>query len=152
MAWLPFQLDPNYFLVGNPVTGPGWALTDWFRATPYGNSVYSSPLSSLAHRIALRLHSMVTGHWTDPIFWRGSLWAYLTYIALIAAAVRRRSVTLLGLGTVTLANQLTVLALSPAPEARYMFAPLVLGPLLVCVAFASRPPAVVTAAPGSAHA
>jgi hypothetical protein len=140
VAWLPYQLTPRYFIVGNPVNGPGWALTNWFRSTPYGNSVYSRPLLPYAHRVALRLHAWATVSWAEPILWRGSTWAYLTYVALIAAAVRRRSLALLGLGAPTVANQIAVLVLSPAPEARYMFTPLVLGPLLACVAFVSTSP------------
>ncbi len=69
------------------------------------------------------------------MLWRGSFWAYLSYIALIVAAVRRRNLAWLGLGALTLANQIVVIAQTPTPAARYMFAPLMIGPLLTCVAF-----------------
>lgn len=72
------------------------------------------------------------------LLWRGATWTYVAYLAVaVAARRRRRPVVLLG-ALPLLALQLSVLPVSPAQDARYMFAGEVLALLLLPIAASSR--------------
>jgi hypothetical protein len=70
---------------------------------------------------------------------------------LILYARRRRDLAVLGLGAAILANQLNVTLNNPGQLARYMAGPLILGILLLPLAFARpRPPIMTKTAPQAA--
>ncbi len=151
VGWKPFAFSPADGLTGNPANGFAAYLSDTFRQSPYADAVFARPLSKRLHKAAVSYSGVYWGLPSlEPVLWRGAFWAYLSYLALIVAALRRRSVIWLSLGALTVANQLVVLAQTPVPAARYMFAPLMLGPLLICLAFVpQRPPLAQAAAPSA---
>jgi hypothetical protein len=144
VGWKPYEVSPQDHLTGNPTTGYSAFLSPTFEQSPYAGAVYRAPLSQRLVHWTAKWSSLFSARFWEPIQWRGAFWAYLSYLALLIVALRRRSLAWLALGALTLANQLVVIGLTPAPAARYMFAPLMLGPLLVCLAFVpgrTRPPA-----------
>jgi hypothetical protein len=70
--------------------------------------------------------------------WRGATWAYVAYVAVILFARRRHTVTLLALVAVIAATQINVAINNPNQLVRYMVGPLILGILLLPLAFVSR--------------
>jgi hypothetical protein len=76
--------------------------------------------------------------------WRGATWSYLAYLSLILYARRRRDLAVLGLGAVILANQLNVTLNNPGQLVRYMAGPLILGVLLLPLAFARARPSITS--------
>lgn len=72
------------------------------------------------------------------ILWRGPPWIYASWVALGIAALRRRRVVVLLAGLPSLALQISVFPFNPAQDARYMFAGLLLGVLMVCLAAGPR--------------
>ena len=79
---------------------------------------------------SVRSHSIKSG----PIqffIWRGATWCYLAYLVLGFAAWRLRRWSVLAIGGICLANQLTVMAANPAQLYRYIAGPIFVGMLLV---------------------
>lgn len=72
------------------------------------------------------------------LLWRGAVWTYASWIAVAVAAwrLRRRAVLLAALPG--LALQLSVFPVNPSQDARYMFAGLLVGVLLLPLAAAAR--------------
>lgn len=76
--------------------------------------------------------------------WRAPIWIYLADLAVVVAAIRRRRRLVLLIATPMLAQQLSVAFISPAQDARYMFASLMLGVLLLPIAFIRQPSTIST--------
>jgi len=141
IAWRP---TPAGGLRANPTD---WALPIYldrdprFQAPEVRSVAYSRPLSDRASRVADVLSQRVSE--PEWLLWRGATWAYLAYLTVGLLAWRRRDRALLALASLSLGNQLSVLAVNNAQAARYMAAPFVLGilllPLLAAGRTASRP-------------
>ncbi|GIG86355.1 hypothetical protein [Plantactinospora endophytica] len=129
IAWRP---TPSGGLRANPTA---WALPIYLEREPRFQRpevlavAYSRPLSERASQVADVLSSRVSQ--PEWLLWRGATWAYLGYLTIGLLAWRRRDRTLLALATLSLGNQLSVLAVNNAQAARYMAAPFVLGVLLL---------------------
>lgn len=73
------------------------------------------------------------------LFARGATWCYVAYLVLAVAAYRLRRRDILAAGTVSLANQLVVLAANPAQLYRYMVGPIFIGVMLLPLLAARAP-------------
>lgn len=73
------------------------------------------------------------------LLWRGPPWIYASWIAVVLAAVRRRRAVVLLAALPSAALQLSVLPVNPAQDARYMFAGILLGALLLPVGLGRKP-------------
>ncbi|MFC7547495.1 DUF6020 family protein [Plantactinospora sp. GCM10030261] len=105
-----------------------------FQASPARDAAYSRPLSQRAQSYADRLNAAtVEPQW---LLWRGATWAYLSYLLLAIAALRRRDRSLLALGTLSLGVQLSLLPVNAVQAARYVVVPMVIGILLLPVVLA----------------
>jgi hypothetical protein len=65
----------------------------------------------------------------QTLFFRGSVWSYVSYVAVGLLALRLRRRDVLVLASLCLANQLSVMAANPAQLFRYMIAPVFVGTL-----------------------
>lgn len=72
------------------------------------------------------------------VLWRGPPWIYAGWVALVIAALRRRRPVILLAGLPPLALQLSVFPFNPAQDARYMFAGVLLGVLMLPLAGAAK--------------
>ncbi|HEX6871146.1 MAG TPA: DUF6020 family protein, partial [Micromonosporaceae bacterium] len=141
IGWNPFP---------GPAQGPGRTVkipiagvrtafnfpADRLRSSPYAGAIRSAPLNATAHKLAV-----FARHASDPrsfqwFAWRGATWAYLAYLAVIVLAVRRRDRGLLALAALVAASQLNVVLNNPGQLVRYMVGPLILGIVLLPMAFA----------------
>ena len=138
VAWLPYERTRADALAGTPTVGYTALMDDAFRTSPFVDAVYARPLIPGSRGLIHDWGQVLNHRVLEPLQWRGSFWCYVSYIAIIVAALRRRSALWLSLAALPLANQLVVLLQTPVPSARYMFAPLMMGPLLACVAFVTR--------------
>src|SRR5262249_22041243 len=116
-------------------------------ASPYKGAIRLAPLSPAAHQGAVWLRKLSDTRQFEWVAWRGATWCYLAYLSLILYSRRRRDLAVLGLGAVVFANQLTVVLDNPSQLVRYMAGPLILGILLLPLAFARPRPAELPAAP-----
>lgn len=109
-----------------------------FRASPARYDAYSAPRSQAAYDLAVQLNARtVNPEW---LWWRGANWAYAAYLVVGLVAWRRREPAVLALASLTAGNQLSVLAINNMQGARYMFAPYVLGILLLPLLLTARRP------------
>ncbi|GAA3727228.1 hypothetical protein GCM10022225_05650 [Plantactinospora mayteni] len=137
IAWRP---TPAGGLRANPTA---WALPIYLERDPRFQReevlavAYSRPLSERVSDVADVLASRVGQ--PEWLLWRGATWAYLAYLTVGLLAWRRRDRALLALATLSLGNQLSVLAVNNAQAARYMAAPFVLGVLLLPLLAARDP-------------
>jgi hypothetical protein len=140
VIWKPWATGPNDWLSGPPITGLANFVTPTARQSRFIDAVYEKPLSNQLHLDAAKYGDKFNGTVVQAFEWRGSLWSYLTYLALLIAFVRRRRVELLGIGVLTAAFQLSLLPETPGPGARYMFPSLMLGVLALPLAVGGRLP------------
>lgn len=104
------------------------------------------PLSTRVGRLAYHWRVASYSHESmQVLLFRGSSWCYVLYLTLLVAALRRRRWDILAIGAVSLANQLSVLAVNPAQLYRYMVGPIVVGMLLVPLVAVRRRTADATA-------
>jgi hypothetical protein len=139
IAWNPFPGPARGRTVKIPIAG----VSSYFDfpvsrldASPYRGAIRLAPLSPAAHQAGMWLRKLSDTRQFDWFAWRGATWSYVAYLALILYARRRRDVAVLGLGAVILANQLNVVLNNPSQLARYLAGPLILGILLLPLAFA----------------
>lgn len=86
---------------------------------------------SLGHFLySVRVHS-IDSRALQSVIWRGSTWCYVAYLLVGFAAWRLRRRSVLAIGGICLANQLTVMAANPAQLYRYMVGPILVGMLLL---------------------
>ncbi|MEN3607975.1 hypothetical protein AAH979_00350 [Plantactinospora sp. ZYX-F-223] len=137
IAWRP---TPAGGLRANPTA---WALPTYLERDPRFQRpevlavAYSRPLAEPVSDVADELSSRVGQ--PEWLLWRGATWAYLAYLTVGLLAWRRRDRAVLALATLSLGNQLSVLAVNNAQAARYMAAPFVLGVLLLPLLAARHP-------------
>ncbi|MFY1690551.1 DUF6020 family protein [Plantactinospora sp. WMMB782] len=137
IAWRP---APAGGLRANPTA---WALPIYLERDPRFQRpevlavAYSRPLGERTAEVADLLARRVGQ--PEWLLWRGATWAYLAYLTVGLLAWRRRDPALLALATLSLGNQLSVLAVNNAQAARYMTAPYVLGVLLLPLLVARDP-------------
>jgi hypothetical protein len=143
IAWNPFPGPARGRTVKIPIAG----VTSYFGfplsrldTSPYKGAIRLAPISPAAHRVGVWLRKLSDTRQFEWFAWRGATWCYVAYLALILYARRRRELALLGLGAVILANQLTVALNNPSQLVRYMAGPLILGILLLPLAFARPRP------------
>jgi hypothetical protein len=147
VAWKPVKTSTADGLTGPPISGYQAYVSGGFLASPFAGAVYSKPLSNQLKVALYKFENRINKNWlVEAVTWRGSLWSYLTYVAVLIAWLRRRRVELLAIGALTAANQLALLLQVPSPVARYMFPNLITGVLLVAVAFLPRAKPVSTTA------
>jgi hypothetical protein len=149
IGWNPFPGPAQGRTVKVPIAG----VTTYFGfplsrldASPYKGAIRLGPLSPAAHQVAVWLRKLSDTRQFEWFAWRGATWCYLAYLSLILYSRRRRDLAVLGLGAVILANQLTVVLNNPSQLVRYMAGPLILGILLLPLAFARLRPVAQPAA------
>ena len=141
VIWKPWATGPNDWLVGAPITGYSSFISPTARQSRFIDAIYLAPLSNQLHLDAAKWNKQFDSPaLLHALAWRGSLWSYLTYLALVIALIRRRRIELLMIGVVTAASQLSLLPETPGPGARYMFPSLMIGALAVPLAFVGRLP------------
>ncbi|RJL33045.1 hypothetical protein [Bailinhaonella thermotolerans] len=133
IAWWPVDRDPA--AAGASYKYPKAAPRLEPRDAAHTHLVSTRPLSADLHRIGTAALPWSAEH---SVLWRGALWAYLGYLSVIVLAVRRRAPALLALAAAVAAQQLSVLVLIPAQDARYMMPCLILGVVLSPAAFALK--------------
>jgi hypothetical protein len=154
IGWNPFPGPAQGRTVKIPIAG----VRSYFDfplsrldASPYKGAIRLDPISPTAHQLGVWLRKVSDTRQFEWLAWRGATWSYLAYLSLILFARRRRDLAVLGLGAVILANQLNVTLNNPSQLARYMVGPLILGVLLLPLAFARpRPPIMTVTAPKAA--
>ena len=143
IAWNPFPGPARGRTVKIPIAGVG-SYFDFplsrLDASPYEGAIRLAPLSPAAHQLGVWLRKLSDTRQFEWFAWRGATWSYLAYLSLILYARRRRDIAVLGLGAVILANQLNVALNNPGQLVRYMAGPLILGVLLLPLAFARTSP------------
>jgi hypothetical protein len=141
IAWNPFPGPAHGWTRKVPIAG----VTDYFgfpapklAQSPYRGAVHLAPLNETIHQAGVFVRRLGDPRLLEWIAWRGATWAYVAYFAVILFAHRRGSWTLLALVAVIAANQVSVAINNPSQLARYMIGPLILGVLLLPLAFVSR--------------
>jgi hypothetical protein len=79
------------------------------------------PLWSGLNHVAVDILDFTDRPWVQPLLWRAPVWCYALYIVLARSARRRRRAVYLLPALLPLAIQITILAVNPAQDARYMF-------------------------------
>lgn len=152
IAWNPFPAPPQGWTRRIPITGTA-TFFDFPRSqiaqSPYQSAIRSAPLSHVAHKVAVFARTASAPGAFEWIAWRGATWSYVAYLAVGLYAWRRRHRPALALVAVVAATQITVAVNNPSQLVRYMAGPLVLGILLLPLAFAHRvsPHRTVTSEP-----
>ncbi|MGI5140103.1 MULTISPECIES: DUF6020 family protein [unclassified Streptomyces] len=134
IAWSPFPGPAD--MQGNTLISPpsvpknlfGW--TDWntdMRDSPYRPVLKIRPLNDQLHGVAFFVWKASKTPQLQWLLFRGATWCYAAYAVFLAFSRRHRNWAPLGMMSIPLALQLTVVAANPAPLARYMFAPMFLG-------------------------
>jgi hypothetical protein len=100
----------------------------------------TDPLWDRLHREAVAMLQRLQEPDLQPWVWRAPIWIYLADLAVVVAAIRRRRALILLVAAPMLAQQVGVAFISPAQDARYMFASLMLGFLLLPIAFIRNTP------------
>jgi hypothetical protein len=141
IAWNPFPGPPQGWTRRIPITGTA-NFFDFPRAriaqSPYESAILSAPLNHTAHKVAVFARTASDAGAFEWIAWRGATWSYVAYLAVALYAWRRRHPAALALIAVVAATQITVAVNTPSQLVRYMAGPLVLGILLLPLAFARR--------------
>jgi hypothetical protein len=139
IAWNPFPAPPAGWTRRIPITGTA-TFFDFPRAqieqSRYAAAITSAPLIGPAHRLVVAARNASDPGWLEWIAWRGATWAYVAYAAVAVFAWRRRDWAPLALIAVIAATQITVAINNPSQLVRYMAGPLVLGIVLLPLAFA----------------
>lgn len=102
---------------------------------PFG--LETTPLDARLDDLAVDVLDAADRPSVQWFLWRGPTWIYAAYGALGLAAFRRRQPALVLAGLPLVALQLSVLPVSPAQDARYMFAGTMLGLLLLPIVVSS---------------
>ncbi|MDT5026422.1 MAG: hypothetical protein QOE61_2848 [Micromonosporaceae bacterium] len=142
IAWNPFPGPTNGRIVKVPIGGVGKLYAfppEQLAQSPFRHAIRSAPISGLAHAGARSFRRLTDIRAVEWLAWRGATWCYVAYLAVILFAKRQRDLPLLGLAAIVAANQLNVLLNNPDQLVRYMTAPIILGILLLPLAFVSRP-------------
>lgn len=96
------------------------------------------PVTAGLGSFAAHARSSAGNPFWQTLFFRGSLWSYVSYQA-VAIAYRRLRRDLVIVASICAANQLVVMAANPAQLFRYMAAPLFVGLLSVSLIGVARP-------------
>ncbi len=152
IAWNPFPGPAQGWTVKIPIAG----FSNYFdfpaaqiAQSPYRSAIHLAPLSRTANKLATFARRLSDTRSFEWFAWRGATWSYVAYLAVGLLAWRRRRAALLALVAIVVANQLTVAVNNPSQLVRYMAGPLVLGILLLPLAFVRRPVAHGPQAGGS---
>lgn len=139
IAWSVVTGPPNAGTLRVPINGKS-ALNGWKARlapdNPYRSSIRLAPLSHSAYRLAVFLRKASGSLTLTPILWRGALWCYILYVAVLLFARRRADWSMLALTSMAVANQLVVMTNNPGQLTRYMMGPIFAGILLLPLAFA----------------
>jgi hypothetical protein len=125
IAWNTREVGPQ-FTVERGIIANRWGLE-------------TTPLSSWLHQKALAVIVRMDEPGNELWAWRAPRWIYLADAAVLFAAIRRRRALLLLAALPLLAQQFSVGVLSPAQDARYMLASLILALLLLPIVFVRDP-------------
>lgn len=109
---------------------------------PYRSAIAQAPLNDAAFSLAVFLRRATGSATLTPVIWRGALWCYIAYLAVLVFARRRDEWAVVALIGVALANQVVVLVNNPAQLVRYMMGPIFIGILLVPLLFVARKGAI----------
>lgn len=101
---------------------------------PNSFSLETRPLVTGLDRAAFDLVAATDRPGVQWLLWRGPVWIYASWVALTIAAVRARRAAMCLVALPSIALQLSVLPVNPAQDARYMFAGVILGVLVLPVA------------------
>jgi hypothetical protein len=138
IAWSVVTGPPNAGTLRVPINGTS-ALNGWKARlapdNPYRSAIKLAPLSHSAYRLAVFLRKASGSLTLTPILWRGALWCYILYAAVLLFARRRADWSMLALTSVAVANQLVVMTNNPGQLTRYMMGPIFAGILLLPLAF-----------------
>jgi hypothetical protein len=144
IAWNPFPGPAHGWTVKPQITGVAVLFNfspEALAASPYAGAIRSAPPIHKLHRAAVWARRLSDTRSFEWFAWRGATWCYIAYLAAFLWGRRRRELGALALVAVVVANQLTVLINNPNQLVRYMMGPLVLGILLLPLAFVTEPPA-----------
>jgi hypothetical protein len=126
-----------------------WGLGPQLRGNPYRDAMRTRPLSGTLNKAGLFLRSVSETPQLDWLLWRGAFWCYVSYLAVLLFARRRRNWALLSLGAIVAGQQLGILADVPDQLFRYMASPIFIGIMLVPLLFAGhRPPPAIAGGSG----
>ena len=142
IAWNPFPGPTNGRTVKVPISGVGKLYAfppEQLARSPFRDAIRSAPVSGPANAGARWFRRLTDIRAVEWLAWRGATWCYVAYLAVILFAKRQRELGLLGLAAIVAANQLNVLVNNPDQLVRYMTAPIILGILLLPLAFVRRP-------------
>jgi hypothetical protein len=104
--------------------------------SPFADAIRAAPRIDAAHSAGVVLRRLSDARSLEWLAWRGATWCYVAYLAVILFARRRGDVGALALAAVVAANQVNVLVNNPGQLMRYMAGPIILGILLLPLAFA----------------
>jgi hypothetical protein len=134
IAWSPFpgpaDMDGNTLITWPSVPKNLFGWADWnpdMKDSPYRPVLKIRPLNDQLHDVAFFVWKASKTPQLQWLLFRGATWCYAAYAVFLAFSRRHRSWAPLGMMSIPLALQLTVVAANPAPLARYMFAPMFLG-------------------------
>ncbi|SDH88179.1 hypothetical protein [Nonomuraea jiangxiensis] len=117
-----FSLRPNADTYVGPTKVPDFPGRWVFSLRPLSQELYLVATAWLTGSLAPRY---------DWALWRGAGWAYLSYLAVGAAAWALRNRYVLAVAAVVAGQQLAILANISAQDFRYMASPILIGALLV---------------------
>ncbi|WP_354640944.1 hypothetical protein [Kitasatospora camelliae] len=116
-------------------TAPGGSLAD----SPVADRLRPNPALTPLRKAAVWLHTALRAPQLEWLLWRGAVWTYLGYAALLVCARRRALPAALPVGgAVLIGLQLALIASGSGPDYRGMAAALFLGPLLLTLLTARR--------------
>lgn len=154
IAWNPFPGPAHGWTVKPPVTGAASYFgfpRSAIESSRYAGAIRSAPPVPRLNRAGVWARHLSDTRSFEWFAWRGATWCYVAYLAVLVWGRRRREPGALALVAVVAATQLTVLVNNPNQLVRYMMGPLVLGVLLLPLAFATGPPAIGPPATGPAQ-
>lgn len=142
IAWSPFPGPAHGWTVKIPIAGAERYFNfprHRIERSPFAGAIRSAPLSGTAHSAGVFLRRLSDTRSFEWFAWRGATWCYVAYLAVILFARRKGDIVILALVAVVAANQVNVLVNNPGQLVRYMVGPIILGILLLPLAFVSRP-------------
>lgn len=139
IGWNPWPAPPQGRTVKIPLTGTKTFFAfprSRIAASPFRGAVHQAPLIAPVHDAAAAWRRATDIRAAEWIAWRGATWAYVSYVAVAVFARRQRSMAFIALAALTLGNQVNVVVNNPSQLVRYMAPALILGVLLLPLAFA----------------
>lgn len=141
IGWNPFPTPwPRDGTIAIGASVPDNLFNNAQALTPHWqHQLLPDPLVSSLGRAAHWMRVSFLGPVWQVLIWRGAMWCYLAYLALIIAARRVRNWRLVFVGgAACFGNQFMVMAANPAQLYRYMVGPIFIGMMLIPLVAAAR--------------